>query len=169
MSERVWGSESLSDWKCLRVCEFEGLNRFECPNMPEYLKVSKDLKWSEYVSEYLNIFLYILWGLKWKYELAFFLLETIRRCGFFLKVFSLSLPDFLECDLFPENSDPDVCVGYNEVREAARRAEKPGESNTFFVYCKIVNFPLRSFACSLRTQNGSTNTYFFITYFTGGW
>ncbi|XP_043284206.1 atrial natriuretic peptide-converting enzyme isoform X2 [Venturia canescens] len=51
--------------------------------------------------------------------------QTIRRCGFFLKVFALHLPDYLECDLFPENDDSDVCVGYREVVEAAKRAEKP--------------------------------------------
>lgn len=54
-------------------------------------------------------------------------LETKRRCGFFLEVFGLTLPDYLECDLFPENADPDVCVGHHEVIEAAKRAEKPGE------------------------------------------
>ncbi|CAK9832349.1 Atrial natriuretic peptide-converting enzyme [Anthophora retusa] len=51
--------------------------------------------------------------------------QTKRRCGFFLDVFGLSLPDYLECDLFPENSNPDECVGHQEVLEAARRAEKP--------------------------------------------
>ncbi|XP_048507998.1 atrial natriuretic peptide-converting enzyme [Athalia rosae] len=51
--------------------------------------------------------------------------QTKRRCGFFLEVFGLTLPDYLECDLFPENADPDVCVGHREVIEAAKRAEKP--------------------------------------------
>ncbi|XP_017789542.1 PREDICTED: atrial natriuretic peptide-converting enzyme-like [Habropoda laboriosa] len=51
--------------------------------------------------------------------------QTKRRCGFFLDVFGLSLPDYLECDLFPENSNPDECVGHQEVLEAAHRAEKP--------------------------------------------
>nr|KAF7435742.1 hypothetical protein H0235_003933 [Vespula pensylvanica] len=51
--------------------------------------------------------------------------ETKRRCGFFLEVFSLSLPDYLECDLFPENDNPDVCVGHFEVIETNARAMKP--------------------------------------------
>ncbi|KZC07370.1 Atrial natriuretic peptide-converting enzyme, partial [Dufourea novaeangliae] len=51
--------------------------------------------------------------------------QTKRRCGFFLDVFGLTLPDYLECELFPENSNPDECVGHREVLEAARRAEKP--------------------------------------------
>ena len=53
--------------------------------------------------------------------------ETKRRCGFFLEVFGLTLPDYMECDLFPENPDPKVCVGHNEVLEAAKRAERPGK------------------------------------------
>ncbi|XP_075238195.1 atrial natriuretic peptide-converting enzyme-like isoform X2 [Lycorma delicatula] len=52
-------------------------------------------------------------------------LETRRRCGFFLDVFGLSLPDYLICELFPESSDPDKCVGHNEVNEAEIRAQKP--------------------------------------------
>ncbi|KAK1127010.1 hypothetical protein K0M31_004624 [Melipona bicolor] len=51
--------------------------------------------------------------------------HTKRRCGFFLDVFGLSLPEYLECDLFPENSNPDECVGQQEVLEAARKAERP--------------------------------------------
>ncbi|XP_072749852.1 uncharacterized protein [Anoplolepis gracilipes] len=50
--------------------------------------------------------------------------QTKRRCGFFLKVFGLSLPEYLECELFPENPNPDECIGHHEVMEAARRAEK---------------------------------------------
>lgn len=53
--------------------------------------------------------------------------ETKRRCGFFLEVFGLSLPDYLECELFPENSNPDECIGHREVIEAAKRAENPGK------------------------------------------
>ncbi|CAB0014867.1 unnamed protein product, partial [Nesidiocoris tenuis] len=30
-----------------------------------------------------------------------------------------------DCDLFPESSDPDVCIGHREVEEAERRAQKP--------------------------------------------
>ncbi|KAG6796821.1 hypothetical protein HZU73_07807 [Apis mellifera caucasica] len=51
--------------------------------------------------------------------------HTKRRCGFFLDVFGLTLPEYLECDLFPENSNSDECVGHQEVLDAARRAEKP--------------------------------------------
>ncbi|XP_076684868.1 uncharacterized protein LOC143377485 [Andrena cerasifolii] len=51
--------------------------------------------------------------------------QTKRRCGFFLDVFGLTLPDYLECELFPEDSNPDECLGHQEVLEAARRAEKP--------------------------------------------
>lgn len=50
-----------------------------------------------------------------------------RRCGFFLNVFSLKLPDYLGCEYFPENADSDVCVGHHEVIEATKRAEKPGK------------------------------------------
>ena len=45
-----------------------------------------------------------------------------------MDVFGLSLPEYLECDLFPEDSNPDECVGQQEVLEAARKAERPGES-----------------------------------------
>ncbi|BES92710.1 serine protease [Nesidiocoris tenuis] len=57
--------------------------------------------------------------------------ETKRRCGFFLEVFGLTLPDYLDCDLFPESSDPDVCIGHREVEEAERRAQKPVCINGF--------------------------------------
>ncbi|XP_025270509.1 uncharacterized protein LOC105249312 isoform X1 [Camponotus floridanus] len=50
--------------------------------------------------------------------------QTKRRCGFFLKVFGLSLPDYLECELFPESSNPDECIGYYEVIEAEKRAQR---------------------------------------------
>ncbi|XP_044766095.1 atrial natriuretic peptide-converting enzyme [Coccinella septempunctata] len=51
--------------------------------------------------------------------------ETKKRCGFFLDVFGLTLPDYLECRLFPETPDPNICVGYEEVKEAKRRAQTP--------------------------------------------
>ncbi|GLG95409.1 Frizzled [Gryllus bimaculatus] len=51
--------------------------------------------------------------------------ETKRRCGFFLEVFSLTLPEYLECDLFPDSPDADVCVGHHEVQQAELRAHKP--------------------------------------------
>lgn len=40
-------------------------------------------------------------------------------------MFGLALPDYLECGLFPESADPDVCVGHHEVKEAQLRAQKP--------------------------------------------
>ncbi|KAF5288658.1 hypothetical protein FQR65_LT11971 [Abscondita terminalis] len=52
-------------------------------------------------------------------------LEMKRRCGFFLDVFGLALPEYLECYLFPESTDPEVCVGHHEVKEAKIRAQKP--------------------------------------------
>ncbi|GJQ67502.1 SCRASP2 [Trypoxylus dichotomus] len=52
-------------------------------------------------------------------------LETKRRCGFFLDVFGLSLPDYLECELFPESPNPEVCVGHHEVKEAKIRSMRP--------------------------------------------
>ncbi|PNF19617.1 hypothetical protein B7P43_G03230 [Cryptotermes secundus] len=51
--------------------------------------------------------------------------ETKRRCGFFLDVFGLSLPEYLDCQLFPESPDPDVCVGHQEVIDAKIRAQQP--------------------------------------------
>ncbi|KAK9890042.1 hypothetical protein WA026_008852 [Henosepilachna vigintioctopunctata] len=51
--------------------------------------------------------------------------ETKKRCGFFLDVFGLTLPDYLECRLFPETPDPNICVGYEEVKEAKKRAQTP--------------------------------------------
>ncbi|KAJ2948212.1 hypothetical protein O0L34_g10022 [Tuta absoluta] len=57
--------------------------------------------------------------------------ETMRRCGFFLEVFGLSMPDYLQCDMFPESSDTDVCLGNREVKEARFRAAKPVCPNGF--------------------------------------
>ncbi|XP_053608922.1 atrial natriuretic peptide-converting enzyme [Plodia interpunctella] len=51
--------------------------------------------------------------------------ETMRRCGFFLEVFGLSMPDYLQCEIFPESTDTDVCLGNREVKEARFRAAKP--------------------------------------------
>ncbi|CAG4953685.1 unnamed protein product [Colias eurytheme] len=51
--------------------------------------------------------------------------ETMRRCGFFLEVFGLSMPDYLQCDIFPESTDTDVCLGNKEVKDAKVRAAKP--------------------------------------------
>lgn len=56
-----------------------------------------------------------------------------RRCGFFLNVFGLRLPDYLACEFFPENPDSDICVGHHEVIEAAKRAEKPGKFNIWLL------------------------------------
>ncbi|KAK9758443.1 Fz domain [Popillia japonica] len=51
--------------------------------------------------------------------------ETKRRCDFFLDVFGLTLPDYLECELFPESPNPQICVGHHEVKEAKIRSLKP--------------------------------------------
>lgn len=56
----------------------------------------------------------------------------MRRCGFFLQVFGLIIPDYLECSVFPEKKDD--CVGYHEVIEAQQRAKKPRKYN--FNYSK---------------------------------
>lgn len=53
--------------------------------------------------------------------------ETMRRCGFFLEVFGLSMPDYLQCDIFPESMDTDVCLGNREVKEVRFRASKAGD------------------------------------------
>ncbi|XP_050669834.1 atrial natriuretic peptide-converting enzyme-like [Leptidea sinapis] len=57
--------------------------------------------------------------------------ETMRRCGFFLEVFGLSMPDYLQCDIFPESIDTDVCLGNREVKEAKIRASKPACQSGF--------------------------------------
>ncbi|KAJ8943426.1 hypothetical protein NQ318_020677 [Aromia moschata] len=54
-----------------------------------------------------------------------FISETKRRCGFFLDVFGLALPDYLDCLLFPESSDRNICVGHHEVKVAKLRASRP--------------------------------------------
>ncbi|XP_018578515.1 atrial natriuretic peptide-converting enzyme-like [Anoplophora glabripennis] len=51
--------------------------------------------------------------------------ENKRRCGFFLDVFGLALPEYLDCALFPESSDPNICVGHHEVKAAKLRASRP--------------------------------------------
>ncbi|KAJ0182206.1 hypothetical protein K1T71_001575 [Dendrolimus kikuchii] len=57
--------------------------------------------------------------------------ETMRRCGFFFDVFGLVIPEYLQCNLFPESTDTDVCLGNKEVKEAKFRAAKPGCSAGF--------------------------------------
>ncbi|XP_026317885.1 uncharacterized protein LOC113228737 [Hyposmocoma kahamanoa] len=57
--------------------------------------------------------------------------ETMRRCGFFLEVFGLSMPDYLQCDIFPESMDTDVCLGNREVKEVRFRASKAVCPNGF--------------------------------------
>ncbi|CAL1281953.1 unnamed protein product [Larinioides sclopetarius] len=42
--------------------------------------------------------------------------ETIRKCDFFLGVFSVSWPDELICDDLPESPDPDICIGHEQMR-----------------------------------------------------
>ncbi|CAB3256166.1 unnamed protein product [Arctia plantaginis] len=51
--------------------------------------------------------------------------ETMRRCGFFLEVFGLTMPDYLQCDIFPESTDTDVCLGNREVIDARFRDDMP--------------------------------------------
>ncbi|XP_063218704.1 atrial natriuretic peptide-converting enzyme-like [Bacillus rossius redtenbacheri] len=51
--------------------------------------------------------------------------ETKRRCGFFLDLFGLTLPDYLDCSMFPESPNPNVCIGYQEVVNEEIRALKP--------------------------------------------
>ncbi|KAF9795901.1 hypothetical protein SFRURICE_017765 [Spodoptera frugiperda] len=51
--------------------------------------------------------------------------ETMRRCGFFLEVFGLTMPDYLQCDIFPESTDTDVCLGNREVSDARFRDAMP--------------------------------------------
>lgn len=69
----------------------------------------------------------------------FLLPEMTRRCGFFLTVFGLKMPDYLDCDFFPENSDPDVCVGHREVIEASERARKPSKFLLKNFLCPFLN------------------------------
>lgn len=57
--------------------------------------------------------------------------ETKRRCGFFLDVFGLSLPEYLECTLFPESANPEVCIGHQEVKDAKIKSLRPGK---FFLF-----------------------------------
>lgn len=56
--------------------------------------------------------------------------ETMRRCGFFLEVFGLTMPDYLQCDIFPESTDTDVCLGNREVTEGRFRDAMPGKWET---------------------------------------
>ncbi|XP_024083627.1 atrial natriuretic peptide-converting enzyme isoform X2 [Cimex lectularius] len=57
--------------------------------------------------------------------------ETKRRCGFFLEVFGLTLPDYLDCELFPESEDPDTCIGHKEVIVADLKQQRPVCSSGF--------------------------------------
>lgn len=52
----------------------------------------------------------------------------MRRCGFFLEVFGLTMPDYLQCDIFPESTDTDVCLGNREVADARFRDAMPGNT-----------------------------------------
>lgn len=51
--------------------------------------------------------------------------ETMRRCGFFFGVFGLEMPEYLHCKLFEDSPDPDVCVGFKELKEANHRSLIP--------------------------------------------
>lgn len=50
--------------------------------------------------------------------------ETIRKCDFFLGVFSVSWPEELNCDDLPDSPDPDICVGHEQMKslETSSRA-----------------------------------------------
>lgn len=49
--------------------------------------------------------------------------ETTRRCGFFLEVFGLSLPGYMDCNLFPDSQNPEDCVGHQEVENEQIRSK----------------------------------------------
>ncbi|XP_037953318.1 uncharacterized protein LOC119683609 isoform X2 [Teleopsis dalmanni] len=51
--------------------------------------------------------------------------ETMRRCGFFFDVFSLSLPEYLNCKLFKDFESPDDCVGLDQVRDVMVASTNP--------------------------------------------
>lgn len=40
--------------------------------------------------------------------------ETIRKCDFFLGVFTLSWPMNIDCSSLPESPSPEICIGYQE-------------------------------------------------------
>ena len=71
-----------------------------------------------------------LYRYRYRYQFSY-CQETKRRCGFFLNVFGLTLPEYLDCNLFPESPDPDVCIGHNEVKEAKLKSERPGKCEHF--------------------------------------
>lgn len=60
------------------------------------------------------------------FKFAYTRIETTRRCGFFFDVFGLSLPEYLNCNILTDTTDPDVCIGFKEVQMARIRALKPG-------------------------------------------
>lgn len=47
--------------------------------------------------------------------------EAFRKCTFFFEVLSLKLLDPKECELLPQSTDPDVCIGHAE-HEALRQS-----------------------------------------------
>ncbi|XP_071038535.1 transmembrane protease serine 2 isoform X2 [Parasteatoda tepidariorum] len=48
--------------------------------------------------------------------------ETIRKCNFFLGVFSVSWPEDLDCDDLPESMDSEICVGHEQMRSLNQTA-----------------------------------------------
>lgn len=44
-----------------------------------------------------------------------------------MDVFGLTLPKYLECDLFPESPDPNICIGQAEVKAVKFRESKPSK------------------------------------------
>ncbi|RWS21758.1 Fz domain containing protein-like protein, partial [Leptotrombidium deliense] len=49
--------------------------------------------------------------------------EAVRRCEFFLAVFSLQWPFEFNCDHFEDDSDADICVGFRENQLLQRKAQ----------------------------------------------
>jgi len=54
-----------------------------------------------------------------------FYTEAVKRCDFFLSVFSLEWPFPINCDNYLDDNDPNVCVGYkeNQLLESKTRSE----------------------------------------------
>ncbi|XP_053201351.1 atrial natriuretic peptide-converting enzyme-like isoform X2 [Panonychus citri] len=47
--------------------------------------------------------------------------EALRRCDFFLSVFSLEWPSEIDCDQYTDNPDPDVCIGFRDNQRLIRK------------------------------------------------
>ncbi|RWS04725.1 atrial natriuretic peptide-converting enzyme-like protein, partial [Dinothrombium tinctorium] len=49
--------------------------------------------------------------------------EAVRRCEFFLAVFSLQWPFEIDCEQYEDNPDSDTCVGFRENQLLKRKAQ----------------------------------------------